>query len=115
MCDQIAPRAAWYFLQSIKLQQDSSLYDLEFNNNGELVIDIHGMRRMVVDFWQCPLYKGIFRRVIETQETGVFGTVTVIPEFSEFVYWVDMSCQWSGCLPITHNHSSLEFPRLKLD
>jgi hypothetical protein len=115
MCDQIAPRAAWYFLQSIKLQQDSSLYDLEFNNKGELVIDIYRMREKVVDFWSSPVYEGIFRRVIETQEMGASVTVSFIPKFEDFVSWVDMECQWSGGIPITHDHSSEEFPFLTLD
>lgn len=100
----VAPRAAWYLLEAIRIQPDTSLFTFKFRGDKQYDLIIEGLRKKVVEFWKSPIYKGLFGKVIDDQELVLNEKVTTIPEFNEFVDWVDMTCLWDSGLSINiHN------------
>lgn len=108
MLSVVAPRAVRYLLESITLQPDISLYSLNASPDGTLDLNIKGMRTKVVEFWKRPFYKGLFNKVIKDQGFIHNETFAVIPEFSEFIDWVDLTCLWDG--GVAMNKDNISFP-----
>ncbi|KAH3850794.1 hypothetical protein DPMN_093267 [Dreissena polymorpha] len=100
VCSVIAPRAVWYLLESIKLQPNTSLFSIRKDSDESYTLDVSGMRRHVVDFWRSANYSGLFTSVIKDQEIITGDAIDSIPEFDEFMEWVNTTCLWSGAHPV---------------
>ena len=87
------PRAAWYLCQSMQMNAEDFVFCID---DDQMIVDTSRMRKAVVKTWRDSIYNGIFTTVINDQEFATRRDIDCIPEFEEFVSWVDMTCLFNG-------------------
>ena len=94
----VTPRALWYLIEAFKiLPAYHSLNPPRLQQSeGHLFLDLSSFRKDVVSFIKSDLYHGILVKVFDDQEFITNDAVYSIPEFGEFIDWVDMTLVWQG-------------------
>ena len=93
----VTPKAVWYLIEALKTLPSNSVDALRLQQSqDQFVLDISGFRTEVVAFIKSDMYRGILSRVLDDQEFITNETIFSIPEFGEFIDWVDMTLTWQG-------------------
>ncbi|XP_048779704.2 uncharacterized protein LOC125683047 [Ostrea edulis] len=97
--------AARYLINAITHSYNLAFPLLKCKETNSLTLDISCLRRRAVAFIGTEIYKGKIKRVIDDQEFALRKEVTELPEFSELVDWVDLTCRWCGAPPLIDGQS----------
>ncbi|XP_062567683.1 uncharacterized protein LOC134229915 [Saccostrea cucullata] len=99
------PACAARFLIKAIIHCDTDVALTTYPEMKSFNLDILTLRKRAVAFIATEIYKGKLKNVIADQEFATNETVSVIPEFSVFVEWVDLTCRWCGSSPLIDGQS----------
>jgi hypothetical protein len=97
--------AARYLIKAITCSFNVAVPLLACAETNSLTLDISRLRKRAVAFIGSEIYKGKLKRVIDDQEFALRKVVTELPEFSEMLDWVDLTCRWCDATPLIDGQS----------